>query len=100
MYLKSDKDIAKAMHAKAHADVPKERKEQLVATLRAAHPDKRDELHIIFVTDTEGGLTKAERAFYLDCVEVDGNETINAQPPLAQGAVNATPPGATNGSEQ
>src|SRR5687768_5170789 len=98
MHLKSDKEIAAAIKAKTHADVPKERKDAIVATLRAVHDgsqgndDKRDELHIVFMTDSEGGLTKAERAFYLDCVEVDGTEAINAQPPLAQAPVTATPP--------
>ena len=107
MNLKTDDAIAKAMR-KTYGDLSTERKEQLIATVRAAQPDKHIELHVNFTQ----GLSAPEKAFYLEIVDLTDEETsaanaaVNGKPAADPNAVTgapSTPPpakGATNGSAQ
>lgn len=67
MTLKSEEAIATAM-SKSYKGLTKERKEQLLSTVRAVHADKAEQLHGIFAS---GGLNSAEFAFYHDIVDAD-----------------------------
>lgn len=90
MRLKSDDEIAKAI-SKPYPNLTKGRKEELVAHLRAAPPEKLNEVHGVF---TEG-LPENERAFYADIVNPDEGADDSAAGAPVVSTPKVTSPGAT-----
>jgi hypothetical protein len=74
MQLKSQQEID-AVVAAHQGKVPRERAEQIVATIRATRPERMDELDAIFSEN----LSDEEKAFYHDIVE----EEAKAEAPAA-----------------
>jgi len=62
----------KAALAKKYADLSDDRKNAILATVRATRPEKFDELNAIFTAPVkDGGLSKHELEFYHDIVDLD-----------------------------
>jgi hypothetical protein len=73
MKLKSDEQLQVALTT-SYTGLSEERKQEILASIRATRPEKLDELHAVFTLPPPQGLSEPERAFYDAAVELSGAE--------------------------
>jgi hypothetical protein len=93
MILKPDDQLATAL-ATSYTGLTEERKQEILATIRATRPQKLDELHSVF-TQPGAGLTAPERAFYDAVDDLSGEEPV-LEPFVAEEPVQAVPAAPAN----